>query len=279
MFARHRVVSLAVVITLVAPAYAAVESTEVLAGVQAYRDLEYERAIDLLHKALRQTLTREEKVVALKTLALAHVAVDKSELAIRDFAALLRVDESFELDRTSSPRERAAFEEAKARFATGQSESGRGRDLPALRPEVIPPKPKPGQPVKLSVLYPGGMVEKLNLFYRTRGLGIYIRQVTGGDANGRFELTVPGNRIEAPGLEYYLVGLDDTGASVAKAGSLLRPLTINIAAIPKPVYKKGWFWGIMIGIAVAGAAAGTAVYLTRSTISPSSPGSVTIAPY
>jgi hypothetical protein len=279
MFARHRVVSLAVVMAMVAPAYAAVESTEVLAGVQAYKDLEYERAIELLQKALRQTLTREEKIVALKTLGLSHIAVDRTEAAIKDFAALLRIDDTFDLDRTSSPRERAAFEEARARFATGQVEGLRGRELPLLRPEVAPPKPKAGQPVKLSVVYPGGMLEKLNLFYRTRGLGIYNRQVTTGDANGRFELTVPGTRVEAPGLEYYMVGLDDTGASVAKAGSLPRPLTINIAAIPKPVYKKGWFWGLMIGIAVAGAAAGTAVYLTRSTVGPSTPGSVTIAPY
>src|SRR5690242_17248122 len=111
-------------------ARAAVESPEVLAGVAAYNDMDYEKAIELLQKAVGQTLTREERVVANRTLASCHVAVNKPELAIVDFENVLRIDEAFELDRTTSPRERAAFEEAKTRVAMGTVEPRGGRALP-----------------------------------------------------------------------------------------------------------------------------------------------------
>jgi hypothetical protein len=281
MFSLRWLISLLIVLAG-SSARAAVESPEVLAGVAAYQDLEYDRAIDVLQKALKQTLTREEKLVAYKTLALCHVAVDRQELAIVDFENVLRIDESFELDRASSPRERSALEEAKARFAIGQVETrpgGGGREQSPLRPEVSPAQPRAGQPVRMRVYYPGGVAEKLGLFYRTRGLGLYNHLVVGGDGAGHFELTVPGPRVQAPGLEYYLVALDDTGVSVANAGSLPRPLTLAVTEPKKPAYKRGWFWLVIGGVAVAGAAVGTAVALTRSTVSSSTPSTVTIMPF
>jgi hypothetical protein len=281
MFSARSILSLAVVLACTAPsAWAAVESPEVLAGVQAYRDLEYDRAIDVLQKAVRQSLTREEKLAAFKTLALCHVAVDKRELAVRDFENVLRIDDSFELDRTSSPRERAALEEAKTRVATGTSDKSGLRDVASLRPEVTPPSPKAGTPVRVRVTYPGGMAEKLSLFYRTRGLGVYNRLVGTGDPTGRFDLTVPGPKVQAPGLEYYMVALDDSGASVAKAGTLSRPLLVPVIEIKKPAYKKGWVWGVVAGVVVvAGAGVATALVLTRPTVSSTAPSTVTIMPY
>jgi hypothetical protein len=279
MFAARLVVLVAVVCSS-AVAGATVDSPEVLAGEAAFRDLEYDRAIEILQKAVRQTLTREEKVAAYKTLALCHVAVDKKELAIVDFENVLRVDESFELDRTSSPRERAAFEEAKARVAMGQVETNRGaRELTRLRPQVTPAQPRAGDAVHMRVYYPGGMAEKLGLFYRTRGLGLYNRMQVGGDSAGHFELTVPGARVQAPGLEYYMVALDENGASVAKAGSLPRPLLLSVTELHKPVFKRGWFWGVIGGLALAGAGVATAVVLTRPTVSSTTPTSVTLMPY
>ena len=88
------------------PAQAAIESDLVKQGIAAYNDLEYPRAVELLKKALQETLTRDEKIVTFQTLAFAHVALGKNEEAVRDFENLLRIDGSFELDRTISPRVR-----------------------------------------------------------------------------------------------------------------------------------------------------------------------------
>jgi hypothetical protein len=272
MFSLRMIFFLAVVLVSSA-ARATVESPEVLAGIAAYNDLDYERAVELLQKAVRQTLTREEKIAAYKTLAFCHVAMNKKTLAIADFETVLRIDDSFELDRTRSPRERAAFEQAKARFATGQGESREARSLTALRPEVAPPSQQAGFPVKLRVHYPGGLADQLDLFYRTRGLGVYNRLSSKGDNGGHFELTVPGPRVQAPGLEYYMVALDESGASVAKAGSLARPLSVNVFEIKKPIYKRAWFWALMGGIVAVGV--GTTIAVLYWPTNPS----VTIMPY
>jgi tetratricopeptide (TPR) repeat protein len=256
-------------------ARAAVESPEVLAGIAAYNALEYDKAIDHLHRAVKESLTREEKMAAYRTLGFCHVALGKQELAIDDFETVLRMDDSFELDRTRSPRERAAFEEAKARVATGQAKIREGSlQLAALKPEVAPVQPRAGQTVHIRVAYPGGMAEQLGVFYRTRGLGLYSKLLVPADKTGHFDATLPGARVQAPGLEYYLVALDENLASVAKAGSLARPLSVNVTEVHVPVYKRGWFWAMLAGVAVAGAGAATAVVLTRPTQS-----SVTIMPY
>src|SRR5438270_1123014 len=140
-------------------ANAAIESDLVKQGIAAYNDLEYLRAVDLLKKALQETLTRDEKIVTFQTLAFAHVALGKNDDAVRDFEQLLRIDGSFELDRTISPRVRAVFEEARGRVATqGGSVGGEsGHSLPELHPTVTPHKIKEGQTVTIDSSYPGGV--------------------------------------------------------------------------------------------------------------------------
>jgi tetratricopeptide (TPR) repeat protein len=268
-----------VVVAACGVARADVDSPDVLAGVAAYNDLEYDKAIERLQKALRTTLTREEKLVAYKTLAFCHFAVGKRELAVQDFQMVLRIDDSFDLDRRSPPAERAVFEEARARVATGRAPSNVDTHaLSTLKPEISPPKPKAGQAVQMRVFYPGGLAQTMDLFFRTRGLGLYTRLEAKGDAAGHFNLNLAPAQVQAPGIEYYLIALDDSGASVAKAGSLARPWLIDVTPVKKPVYKRGWFWGVLVtSVVVAGAAVGTSLALTRNTNTSSS--TVTLSPY
>jgi tetratricopeptide (TPR) repeat protein len=260
-----------------------IDSDLVKQGIAAYNDLEYPRAIQLLQKALQETLTRGEKIVTYQTLAFAHVALDKPEAAIMDFENLLHIDERFELDRTISPRVRAVFEEAKARVATGQAIDGTTtaapRPIVPLAPRLLPTRPREGQPIDVRVVYPGGLAVKLDLFYRTRGASVYSKLSTPGDAAGRFEATIPGMDVHAPALEYYAIALDDSGASVAHAGALGLPLFVDVEGRKRPVYARGWFWGVIGGVALVGAGVATAVALSsRSTVSPTTPATVTISP-
>src|ERR1700743_1331356 len=73
-------------------AHAAIESDLVKRGVGAYEDLQYARTVTLLHQALEETLTREEKLATFQTLAFAHVAMNDAPSAQRDFENLLRID-------------------------------------------------------------------------------------------------------------------------------------------------------------------------------------------
>ncbi len=272
---------LAVLLVAVAPrtARAGIDSDLVKQGIAAYNDLEYLRAVDLLHKALQETLTRDEKIVTFQTLAFAHVALGKNDDAVGDFEELLRIDGSFELDRTISPRVRAVFEEARGRVATeGVGSAANG--LAELHPTVTPLKIKAGQAVTIADAYPGGMASSVELFYRTRGKNVFAKLKAPVGAGGHFSLVVPGMQVAAPALEYYLVVLDDSGASVALAGTLGQPLAVYVQGRKPPVYAKGWFWGVLGGVAVVGAGVATAVVLsTRSTISSSTPATISIQPH
>jgi hypothetical protein len=259
-------------------ARADVESEQVKAGVAAYDDLDYAKAVDLLHKALNETLTREERVVTWRTLAFAHVALNKPDDARADFESLLRVDPSYQPDRTISPRVRKVFEDAKAHVATEGTPTDAEHRMPSVQPVITPKVLKAGKPVTFALTYPGGVAQKLELFYRTRGQLRFSRVEVAGK-QGVFEVTIPGLQVGGPALEWYLVLLDDGGLAIANAGSLGQPLGLDVLSRPVPVYKKGWFWGVVVGVAAAGAlAAGLAVGLQPAKIGPDTPAALTIHP-
>jgi hypothetical protein len=260
-----------------------IDSELVKQGLAAYNDLEYARALSLLDQALRETLTRDEKIIAYQTMAFAHVGLNNRDAALHDFENLLRVDPSFELDRTISPRVRAVFEQAKAEVATGGIGGGEDNKVPTVPATVdfgAEKRAKEGHAIDVRATYPGGVAARGELFYRTRGQLVFSKTTALIDTVGRFEATVPGMDVHAPGLEYYLVILDERGSSLAQAGSLAQPLFVDIGGTAKaPIYKRAWFWGVIGGAIVVGAGVATAVALTvHPSVAASTPATITIMP-
>jgi tetratricopeptide (TPR) repeat protein len=257
-----------------------VESELVQQGVAAYQGLEYAQAIKLLNQALQETLTLQEKRVTYMTLAFSHFALDQPDETIADFEKLLRVDPGLTLDRTVAPGARALFEKARARVATGAGggEAVETPAMPLLSPTVNPARAREGQPVEVRLRYPGGAAQKVDLFYRTRGHKSFAEVSAPLDESGGAALSVPGPGVHAPALEYYLLALDEAGVAVAGAGSMAQPLSVEVAALKKPVYARGWFWGTIVGVLAAGAGVATIVYFTRPTITANTPGQVVFQP-
>ena len=253
-------------------AHADVDSPLVKRGVAAYGDLDYAGAVAALEQARTESLTREEKLVTYRTLGLAYAAMGNNDAARADFQHLLRIDASASLDRSVAPKVRAVFEEAKAQVATSnRAASG----LPQLKPIVDPAAPHEGQALTVRVDYPGGMARKMTLYFRGSSEATFARATVDGGSDGRFAATVPGLAVHAPALDYHVVLLDDAGASVATAGSLGQPLEISVARLKTPVYKRGWFWGVLAGVAVVGAGAAVlAVELSRTNSAP-----ITVVPH
>lgn len=136
------------VLLLGAPARGAIESPLVRKGVAAYDALDHPRAVKLLERALRETLTREELVATCRTLAFSYVALDRPDEAARYFGKLLRLQPGYDLDVTISPRVRAAFDEA--RRALAAETRPLQLELPAERPPpdvaVVPTPVAPAAP-------------------------------------------------------------------------------------------------------------------------------------
>jgi tetratricopeptide (TPR) repeat protein len=249
-------------VLLASTARADIESVLVKKGLAAYAELDYARAIALLDQARAESLTREEKLATWQTLGLAHVGLGHTDEAKAAFQHLLRLDPSFQLDRSVAPKVRAIFEEAKAQAATSGRVSGPA--LPSVTAQLDPVALHEGRPVVVRVSYPGGVAQKMALYYRASGQASFSRLTVDG-REGRFEATVPGLSVTPPALEYHVALLDDAGAAVASAGTLGQPLSAQVARKKMPLYKKGWFWGVIGGVAAAGAvAAALAVTLPRS---------------
>src|SRR4051812_33246396 len=234
-----RLLAIALTLLLAAGgAQAAVESDLVRTGMAAYDDLDFQKSVELLNRALHESLTKEEKTATYKTLAFAYVALNRTAEAETAFENLLRVEPAFQLDRTISPRVRKAFEAAQTRVAMVGIED---RTMtPGMNLEA-PRQIKQGKPVGVRVTYPGGMASKMALFYRTRGQSKFSRIEARG-AGGVFQAMVPGMQVAAPALEYYVTLVDDFDVGAASAGSLGRPLAVEVQGIKTPIYKRGAFW-------------------------------------
>ncbi|MDB4970465.1 MAG: Tetratricopeptide repeat protein [Myxococcales bacterium] len=249
------------------PARAEIESALVKKGIAAYTELDYGKAITLLEQARNESLTREEKIITYRTLGMAYVAMGQLGPAKIDFQRLLRVEPTATLDRSVAPKVRAVFEEAKSEAAT--SVHGVAPALATVNPTVSPTAPREGRPVVVRASYPGGVAKKMVVYFRKAGDASYSRATVEGAPDGSFEATVPGLAVQPPELDYHVVLLDDGGASIAAAGSLGAPISVAVTRQPKPVYAKGWFWGVIGGVAAAGAiATGLALGLPRSSSAP-----------
>lgn len=262
-----RIAPLLVLLLTAGSARAEIESDAVKRGVAAYDQIDFANAVKVLEGALTESLTREEKIVACRTLAFAQAGLGHLDEARAAFVKLLRVDPNAELDRGVAPRLRALFEEARAQVATGRVAVAPST-LPTLAPAVRPAHPREGQPVSITFVHKGGMAQTLQLYHRVAGDPAYneVRLQPQGD---RFELVLPRSAVRAPGVEYYVTALDDQQAAVARAGTFGTPLRIEVGAIGRPIYKRGWFWGVVAGVVAVGTATGVAVALTRTSANPS----------
>ncbi len=260
-------------LVLDAPAWAEAKTDLVKQARSAYEDAEYGRAVELAHRALGQTLSREEKISALETMAFALTAQAKPGEAKAAFQRLLHVDATYQLPKYSSPKLRSALDDArnelKADLPIGEPKVVDGRAaaktnltvIPVLRPTA----PRDGEPLEVSVAPHDPDVAKVVVYHRRRADSVAHPRATGAysqvivtappvsTANLRFATTIPGDQVRTPTLEYYLDLRDRNDRAIGGAGNANEPLLVDVLPrASKPVYKRAWFWGTIGGVVAAG---------------------------
>lgn len=274
------------------PDLVGVESEPLKAGLTAFEDLDYPKALEQFRLALRESLTKRERVVLFRAQALIHSALDDSLAAISDFERVLRINPLFELDRNTSPKVRRAFFEAKANIAKQAL-------APPLNATRSPERPKVGESLALTVLAPSG-TERIELYFRSRGDTSYQLIMSTPTRGQPSELVIPQAAIDSDAVEYHLRAVNDLDQTVGADGTLANPISIpvqggkpkrgaplvvtvpatgptvspapnatpNTTVATKPEKKKtpAWVWGVVAGsIVVVGAIAiGLGVGLTRN---------------
>lgn len=231
-------------------------------GIALYNDLEYEKAITVLEKALEDPPgDTDETVEGYKTLALSYMALGQEEKALETFKQLLQIKADYQLPKTLSKQARSLFDKARAAIPKPEPPPSL-----TLSHRIEPLHPKPGAAVSMKVQVSNDdqdLHRRVVVFHRTRGSSDYSSvwaEPTSTD--GEYTVTISGAAVAAPALEYYLAAVDETGGVVAELGSKSEPLALVIgkeSAGATPIYGKWWFWAGLGGAVVAGIVIATTV--------------------
>ncbi len=224
-------------------------------GQQLFEDQQYEESIQTLSAALvRPTNTKEQKVEIYRLLALNYITLGRKDEAESAVRGLLVQNPDYQLPTTESPRFRDFFAEVRKKWEA-EGRPGIVKEKPQEKAIVIksaaPSTIDAGQQVDIAgkVEDPDDRVKTVKLYYRAGSSGDFIEVEAHKDGES-IRISIPGDAVKAPLLEYYLEGQDEKGVALATRGDTQTPLRI---AVTEP--SKGWVLPVAIGGGVLGAAA------------------------
>ncbi len=251
------------VITLAGAAYAD-GNPHVARAATAWRELEYELVLDASEAALADpSLAAADRLEALRLLGSALVVLERGPEAEAAFARIFVIDPDYVLPAGTSPRVRAVFEPARARWQVEEQErlaNQFGSQLAALTLRLeLPRAPRGGRPVVIGVELadPSGLASTIVFAHRRSGASYYTLAKVPA-RSGRSALTLAGELTASPTpytLEVHVHVLHRSGVILRRAGEAARPIQLGIAAgqVPTatPITRRWWFWA-SIGVVAVG---------------------------
>jgi tetratricopeptide (TPR) repeat protein len=242
-------------------------------GQRQYEDLHYEEAVQTLSAAIiRPGNSPQDELRIYELLAYSYQALQRNDEAEGAWRLVLARDPTRQPSQDISPRVQQFFTRVRERWeAEGRPGVARpnnentndGTQQPAnALPEVriehrSPPQQQRGRAVPLTatVVDPGNRVSRLVLAYRHNNSGIFRRVDAQAQSGGAFAVTLPGEVVRPPLVEYYFEAVDATGVPVQARGDAFAPLRI---AVPEPGRIPWWVW-VGGGVLVAGAVTGIVI--------------------
>lgn len=238
-----------------APAEAGGAAALIKKGQSLFDDQQYEESIQALSGALlRPDNTKAQKVEIYRLLALNYITLGREQEAESAVRGLLVISPSYQLPATESPRFRDFFTDARKKWEA-EGRPGLVKEAPKKTPVTLrhqsPSQVDSGQSIEITAKIddPEGKVSGVRLYFRAGSSGEF-EEAEAAVADGTARANIPGSAVQPPLVEYYLQGVDVTGAPVANRGEATDPLRI---AVSSP--SKGWVLPVAIGGGVLGAAA------------------------
>ncbi|MBL8683354.1 MAG: hypothetical protein JNK05_29570 [Myxococcales bacterium] len=246
-------------------------------GQRQYDELHYEEAVQTLSAAIiRPGNSPQDELRIYELLAYSYQALQRSDEAEGAWRLVLARDPERQPSQDVSPRVQQFFTRARERWeaegrpgvARPQTGGGGTTTVVAAAPAEVriehrsPPQQQRGRAVALTanVVDPGSRVSRLVLAYRHNNAGIFRRIDARGQGGGAFAVTLPGDAVRPPLVEYYFEAVDATGVPVQARGDAFAPLRI---AVPEPGGIPWWVW-VGGGVLVAGAVTGIVVGVVAS---------------
>lgn len=257
-----------------APAFAqAGQRNLIQLGQRQYDDLHYEEAVQTLSAAIiRPGNSPQDELRIYELLAYSYQALQRNDEAEGAWRLVLAREPERQPSQDVSPRVQQFFSRVRERWeaegrpgitrpnqqGTGGTQQPSTGPLPEVRIEHrSPPQQQRGRPVPLTatVVDPGNRVSRLVLAYRHNNSGIFRRVDAQSQGNGGFAVTMPGEIVRPPLVEYYFEAVDATGVPVQARGDAFAPLRV---AVPEPGGIPWWVW-VGGGVLVAGAVTGIVI--------------------
>ena len=253
---------IALVFALAAPAHAG-GAESVARARAAWSELEYERVVEAANAALASAdLPDTDRVEALRLLGSALVILDRTADADAAFARIFAVNPDYTLPANTSPRIRAVFDPARARWQVEEQQrlaTQLGPQLAALRLHLeLPRSPRGGLPIVIGVdlADPSKVASAIILAHRRAGESYYTL-ATVPARPGRCTLAIPGELTASRTpytLELHVQVRHRSGVSLRREGEPDKPLSIAVAAgevpVATPITRRWWFWASLGVVAI-----------------------------
>lgn len=253
---------IALVFALAAPAHAG-GAESVARARAAWSELEYERVVEAANAALASAdLPDTDRVEALRLLGSALVILDRAADADAAFARIFAVNPDYTLPANTSPRIRAVFDPARARWQVEEQQrlaTQLGPQLAALRLHLeLPRSPRGGLPIVIGVdlADPSKVASAIILAHRRAGESYYTL-ATVPARPGRSTLAIPGELTASRTpytLELHVQVRHRSGVSLRREGEPDKPLSIAVAAgevpVATPITRRWWFWASLGVVAI-----------------------------
>jgi len=244
-------------------------------GIKQYNDLEYETSINTLSAAsIRPGNTDDEKITIYQYLGLDYLLLGREEEAEGAFRNLLVIDESWTFDPVSTPPKFIEFFDKVKEAWIAEGKPGLEKKVPVEKAvgitHKIPDKGKKGQEInlKMEIENPAKKAMTVTIFYRKTGEEAFEEVMASmkgySDDKQRivYMAMIPGEAVEAPSVDYYIVVADAVGKIIGGKGDESAPLRIPVQEEQKK--KRALLWGLLGGLggaAVIGIVLGVALPL------------------
>jgi len=267
---RRAAIAFTIALSLAAPAVSQAQSVGQKALAKAkqhYKALDFDLVVGAADRALATTtITRAERVQALRYKGMALTVLRKKPEATAAFEALFDLAPDYELPPNTSPQILAVFRPARATWQVkveARLATELGKAYAALRMTLqVPARARGGRALKLpvSLTDPGRIVDKLTLSYRRKGSSHFSTQTAAGRP-GRTTLRIPGAFMASRKpfvMELYLRSIHRSGGILGRQGGPERPLLIDVSAgqVPRsrPITKRWWFWPTAVALVASAVA-------------------------
>jgi hypothetical protein len=297
---RGRAARLAVTIGLAATTHLSIASTIVLLpalaqaadkgssteklikdGKEKFDEGQYEESIEKLSAAiLKQDITKDQKIEALRLLAYNYIVRNQEDSARAAAYQIYSLDEDFELGKKESPR----FKEPFVKFKKQWVDEGKpGKVKPAEKPPAsvaIKHSPATEVPHDSSIAISGSFedpdkrVAKISLFFRAGTSGKFT-SIDASVTGTTFSSKIPAVAVKPPLVEYYLEAFDEGGIPIANRGDADTPLRVAVAGDSGSIFGTWWFWTGATAV-VAGAVVGGILLSRKSSSTNSGPPTSTV---